>query len=183
ILVLILTFPLNLIPILGQVIFIAINGWVLTFGYRFHYDAEIRNITILQSRREAWARRSEFSQFGSAAFGLQMVPLANLLFAWTNIVGCALWVADEIERDEARFQSEQSSHSLIGPDNQVGTSLPAPYQSGNQYSPQQYQQSQQQYPMKEQSYPPQGPPAGNPYSQQGSVRIPPKDKKQTGLEY
>jgi hypothetical protein len=52
----------NLIPILGQVIFIAINGWVLTFGYRFHYDAEIRNITILQSRREAWARKSEYSQ-------------------------------------------------------------------------------------------------------------------------
>ncbi|KAF8945958.1 hypothetical protein BGZ47_001676 [Haplosporangium gracile] len=178
ILVLILTFPLNLIPILGQVIFVAINGWVLTFGYRFHYDAEIRNITILQSRREAWARRSEFSQFGSVAFGLQMVPLANLLFAWTNIVGCALWVADEIERDEARLQSEQSSHSLIGPGSQ-----PAPYQPGNQYPPQQFQQNQQQYPMKQQSYPPQGPPPGNPYSQQGSARIPPKDKKQTGLDF
>ncbi|KAG0310562.1 hypothetical protein BGZ97_012486 [Linnemannia gamsii] len=180
--VLILSFPVNLIPILGQVIFIAINGWVLTFGYRFHYDAEIRNITILQSRREAWARKSEYSQFGSAAFGLQMVPLANLLFAWTNVVGCALWVADEIERDEACLQSEQSSHSLIGPNSQAGTPPPAPNQPGNQYPPQQFQQNHQQYSMKQQSLPPQGPP-GNPYSQQGSVRIPPKDKKQTGLEY
>ncbi|KAF9548920.1 hypothetical protein EC957_005272 [Mortierella hygrophila] len=183
ILVLVLTFPINLIPILGQFIFVAINGWVLTFGYRFHYDAEIRNITVLQSRREAWARRSEYSQFGSTAFGLQMIPLANLLFAWTNIVGCALWVADEIERDESRLQSEQSSHSLIEPGSQTGTPLPAPYQPGTQYPPQQLQQNQQQYPMKQQSYPPQGPPAGSPYSQQGSVRIPPKDKKQTGLEY
>lgn len=124
-----------------------------------------------------------FDRFGSAAFGLQMIPLANLLFAWTNIVGCALWVADEIERDEARLQSEQSSHSLIGLGNQVGTPPSAPYQAGNQYPPQQFQQNQQQYPMGQQSYPPQGPPAANPYSQQGSVRIPPKDKKQTGLEY
>jgi hypothetical protein len=31
-----------------------------------------------------------------------MIPIANLLFTWTNIIGCALWVADEIEKDEAQ---------------------------------------------------------------------------------
>ncbi|KAI9234373.1 MAG: hypothetical protein BYD32DRAFT_358094, partial [Podila humilis] len=106
ILVLIVTLPLNLIPILGQILYAMINGWLLTFGVRFHYDVEICNKTVSQSRKEAWQRRSEFSGFGSVAVGLEMIPLANLLFMWTNIVGAALWVADEIERDE-RKQSQR----------------------------------------------------------------------------
>ncbi|KAI7818239.1 hypothetical protein BC939DRAFT_401770 [Gamsiella multidivaricata] len=113
ILVLIITLPFNIVPVLGQMAFVTINGWVLTFGLRFHYDAEIRNISVLQSRREAWQRRSEYSGFGAVAVALEMIPIANLLFVWTNIVGCALWVADEIEREELRLQQEQSTHSLM----------------------------------------------------------------------
>ncbi|KAF9909373.1 hypothetical protein EC991_008758 [Linnemannia zychae] len=104
IIVLILTLPLNLIPILGQILYATINGWILSFGIRFHYDAEIRNMPLAQSRREAWSRKSEYTSFGAVAVGLEMIPIANLLFMWTNIVGCALWVADEIERDERHQQ-------------------------------------------------------------------------------
>ncbi|OAQ33987.1 hypothetical protein K457DRAFT_148133 [Linnemannia elongata AG-77] len=100
IIVLIVTLPLNLIPILGQILYATVNGWILTFGIRFHYDAEIRNMPVSQSRREAWARKSEYTSFGAVAVGLEMIPIANLLFMWTNIVGCALWVADEIEKEE-----------------------------------------------------------------------------------
>ncbi|KAG0072932.1 hypothetical protein BGZ89_001607 [Linnemannia elongata] len=57
-----LTLPLNLIPILGQILYATINGWILTFGIRFHYDAEIRNMPVSQSRREAWARKSEYTR-------------------------------------------------------------------------------------------------------------------------
>jgi hypothetical protein len=32
--------------------------------------------------------------FGVAAFVLEMVPFANLIFAFTNTVGAALWAAD-----------------------------------------------------------------------------------------
>ncbi|KAG0212491.1 hypothetical protein BGX28_006258 [Mortierella sp. GBA30] len=112
IIVLLLTFPLNLIPILGQILYATINGWILTFGIRFHYDAEIRNIPVAQSRREAWQRRSEYAGFGSVAVALEMIPLANLLFMWTNIVGCALWVADEIEKEE-RLQQQQIAQGVL----------------------------------------------------------------------
>jgi len=61
ILVLIITLPLNVIPFVGQMAFATINGWVLTFGIRFHYDAEIRNISVLQSRREAWKRKRDYT--------------------------------------------------------------------------------------------------------------------------
>ncbi|KAF9200787.1 hypothetical protein BGZ59_003092 [Podila verticillata] len=137
ILVLIVTLPLNLIPILGQILYAMINGWLLTFGVRFHYDVEICNKTVSQSRKEAWQRRSEFSGFGSVAVGLEMIPLANLLFMWTNIVGAALWVADEIERDE-RKQSQRVSqtHTIAsGQSGQGPSSLTSPTSSHMPYSP------------------------------------------------
>ncbi|KAF8980197.1 hypothetical protein BGZ46_004538 [Entomortierella lignicola] len=111
---LILTLPLNVIPILGQIIYAMINGWILTYGIRFHYDAEIRNISVTQSRREAWKRKSEYAGFGSVAVALEMIPIANLLFMWTNIVGCALWVADEIEKEERRQLQEHQQNAQYG---------------------------------------------------------------------
>ncbi|KAG0325343.1 hypothetical protein BGZ99_000757 [Dissophora globulifera] len=125
ILVLILTLPLNVIPILGQIMYALINGWLLTFGLRFHYDVEIRNISVAQSRREAWSRRSEYSGFGSIAVALEMIPIANLLFMWTNIVGCALWVADEIEKEERRQQRQVLEDSL-SPSAKNGLVAPPP---------------------------------------------------------
>ncbi|KAG0007623.1 hypothetical protein BGZ80_004436 [Entomortierella chlamydospora] len=113
ILVLILTLPINLIPVLGQILYAVINGWILTFGARFHYDSEIRNISVAQSRREAWERKRDFAGFGSVAVALEMIPFANLLFMWTNIVGCALWVADEIEEEE-RCQLQEQQNAQYG---------------------------------------------------------------------
>ncbi|KAI1319270.1 hypothetical protein EDD11_004407 [Mortierella claussenii] len=116
IIVLILTLPLNLVPILGQILYAGINGWILTFGIRFHYDAEIRNLSVSESRKQAWRRRREYTGFGSIAVALEMIPIANLLFMWTNIVGCALWVADEIEREERREQERRVAQSnAMGP--------------------------------------------------------------------
>ncbi|KAG0255578.1 hypothetical protein BG011_005056 [Mortierella polycephala] len=178
ILVLIITLPVNLIPILGQMIFATVNGWVLTFSLRFHYDAEIRDISVLQSRREAWQRRSEYTGFGAIAVGLEMIPLANILFVWTNIVGAALWVADEIEEKEERMQQEQAAQSLMGPGRiSPEGSYPAAYPS---------QQNAEQYSLQQPIYPPHyqqqhatsfAQPSTDPFALQGSARIPPKDKK------
>ncbi|KAG0031905.1 hypothetical protein BGZ81_000335 [Podila clonocystis] len=176
IIVLILTLPLNLIPIAGQILYSMINGWILTFGLRFHYDAEIRNISVLQSRKEAWERRNEFTKFGSVAVGLEMIPLANLLFLWTNIVGAALWVADEIEKEEARLQQEQSSSSLISQqpyrDSPPGSTPSPVFPNNGQFNNQlnsQYNMNNQYAPG--QQYPP------NPYNNQGAAMVPPKDKR------
>ncbi|KAG0316755.1 hypothetical protein BG000_004750 [Podila horticola] len=180
IIVLILTLPLNLIPIAGQILYSVINGWILTFGLRFHYDAEIRNISVLQSRKEAWERRSEFTKFGSVAVGLEMIPLANLLFLWTNIVGAALWVADEIEKEEARLLQEQSSSSLIPQqpyrDSPPGSTPSPVFPSNGQFNNQLNNQFNTQYNMNDQYAPSQQYPP-NPYNNQGAAMVPPKDKR------
>ncbi|KAF9896425.1 hypothetical protein BX616_007488, partial [Lobosporangium transversale] len=172
ILVLILTLPLNIVPILGQMAFAIINGWVLTFGLRFHYDAEIRNISVLQSRREAWQRRSDYTSFGAVAVGLEMIPIANIFFVWTNIVGCALWVADEIEKSEAQLQLEQSSQTLMGTHQNIPLKVNTlNYSPGSRVTgvnsglPSYTPQMQPQYQPSD------------PYAHQGSPRVPPKNKK------
>ncbi|KAF9424455.1 hypothetical protein BGZ76_003521 [Entomortierella beljakovae] len=194
ILVLILTLPVNFIPILGQIIFITINGWILTFGLRFHYDVEIRNITVMQSRSEAWKRKPEFVGFGSVAFALEMIPLANILFVWTNIIGSALWVADEIERDQALLHLDNSTQSLmVGqqvPMHHIPLSdTPPEYTPGNHIHQEQQQQQQQTFyaPTNQNQYYQSQPQVSYHYqsssshndifSNQGSAMIPPKNKK------
>lgn len=77
-----------------------------------------------------------FSRFGSVAVGLEMIPLANLLFMWTNIVGAALWVADEIERDEMKQQRVSQTHTIAsGQSGQGPSSLASPASSTIPYSP------------------------------------------------
>ncbi|KAF9360394.1 hypothetical protein BGX26_009519 [Mortierella sp. AD094] len=194
ILVLILTFPVNFVPVLGQIVFFSVNGWILTFGLRFHYDVEIRNLSVNQSRQEAWKRKHEYMGFGAVAVGLEMIPIANILLVWTNIVGSALWVADEIERDEIQLQQETSSLSLMGGQIPLGHSpaedAPPEYTPGNHFnmsglSGQQYyapQQQQQQYQNQPQvSFSHQGS-SSSPYARQGSPRIPPKNRKHPDLE-
>jgi len=42
---------------------------------------------VNQSRKYAWKHRAEFCEFGAVAVLLEMTPVLNLLFFWTNVVG------------------------------------------------------------------------------------------------
>lgn len=64
-------------------------------------------------------------RFGAVAVALEMVPIANLVFMWTNIVGCALWVADEIEKEErSQPQQQQQQQQQIAQDSNPTSSKP-----------------------------------------------------------
>ncbi|KAF9290678.1 hypothetical protein BGZ68_006393 [Mortierella alpina] len=106
---LIVLLPLHVVPVVGTVVYCYLNGWVMTFSKRIHYDVELRKMSVNQSRKYAWRHRSEFCEFGAVAVFLEMTPVLNILFFWTNVVGAALWVADEIE--EARRQDRAASSS------------------------------------------------------------------------
>ncbi|KAG0328554.1 hypothetical protein BGZ99_005033 [Dissophora globulifera] len=111
---LIVLLPLHVIPVIGTVIYCYLNGWVMAFAKRIHNDVELCKMSVNQSRKYAWKHRTEFCEFGGVAVFLEMMPLINLLFFWTNIVGVALWVADEIE--EARRQDHIASRTAAGQD-------------------------------------------------------------------
>ncbi|KAJ1927337.1 hypothetical protein IWQ60_003007 [Tieghemiomyces parasiticus] len=99
VLVLLLSLPLNAIPIAGTVLAAAINGIILAWGYHLHYLVELRGMTFRQSRRWVSLNRSKYMGFGVTAFLLELVPLLNVVFMLTNAIGSALW-AEAMYREE-----------------------------------------------------------------------------------
>ncbi|KAG2183223.1 hypothetical protein INT43_006227 [Umbelopsis isabellina] len=82
---------------------------VKIWGHHIHYDLEFRGWSVAESRRYAWKRKSDYAHFGAVAVGLELVPIFNLLFMWTNAVGAALWVADQYEERERITKSQTPS--------------------------------------------------------------------------
>ncbi|KAI1321198.1 hypothetical protein EDD11_007764 [Mortierella claussenii] len=111
---LIVLLPLHVVPVVGTIIYCYLNGWVVSFAKRIHYDVELCKRSVNQSRKYAWKHRSQYCEFGAVAVFLEMTPVLNLLFFWTNVVGAALWVADEIEEDRRR--DRMASRSVAGQD-------------------------------------------------------------------
>ncbi|KAF9352500.1 hypothetical protein BGX34_012118 [Mortierella sp. NVP85] len=121
---------------------------------------------VSQSRKYAWKHRAKFCEFGSVAVFLEMTPVLNLLFFWTNVVGAALWVADEIEEAQRRDRlanrtasgQDQGSHYVtFHPYESSAPGLPTepllgghhgygsqPHSHAPQYVPPSYVQQQQQ---------------------------------------
>ncbi|KAI8376263.1 uncharacterized protein BYT42DRAFT_573992 [Radiomyces spectabilis] len=114
ILILIITAPLNLIPVVGTAISCYINGWPACWGHHIHYDLEFRGFSVSDSRRWAWKNKAAYCEFGAVAVALELIPLFNLLFMWTNVVGAALWVCDTYEKNEKVISKQQRQQQSAG---------------------------------------------------------------------
>ncbi|KAI8889603.1 hypothetical protein K501DRAFT_208087 [Backusella circina FSU 941] len=99
ILLMILTAPLQLIPILGTALACYINGWPTAWNQHVHYDLEFRGMRVRESSKLAWDKKWHYANFGSVAFAFEIIPILNIFFVWTNIVGAALWIADDYLED------------------------------------------------------------------------------------
>ena len=100
--------PLNFIPVVGTVMFIILQG--RKSGPSLHdryfqlkgYDSAQRQDHV-EKYKGAYTRQVQITirvcvliqqSFGIIATLLEMVPLASILFAFTNLTGAALWAAD-----------------------------------------------------------------------------------------
>lgn len=85
--------PLNFIPVVGTIIFILLQG--KNYGPRVHSRYFTLKGMSKQRREEVVEeRRAAYTSFGTIAVLLEMVPIAGILFAFTNVTGAALWAAD-----------------------------------------------------------------------------------------
>lgn len=106
--------PLNFIPIVGTVMFVILQG--RKFGPTAHaryFQLKQMNKKekdqFVERRKAAYARFVTsrpsdpqiltLNSFGIPAVLLEMVPIAGILFSFTNTVGAALWAADMESRD------------------------------------------------------------------------------------
>jgi uncharacterized protein involved in cysteine biosynthesis len=85
--------PLNFIPVIGTAMFVVLQGKRNGPAAHQRYF-QLKEWSKRQREVHVEQNRGGYTAFGVAAFVLEMVPFANLIFAFTNTVGAALWAAD-----------------------------------------------------------------------------------------
>ncbi|RLN58523.1 hypothetical protein BBJ29_004475 [Phytophthora kernoviae] len=102
---LILTLPINLLPIVGSIIYAWLNGTILAWEYHLLYF-EFKNFSYGQQKAFVKEHKVQYSSFGMQALLMEMIPGFGSLFVFTNAVGAALFAAhlEEEERDRGVLQ-------------------------------------------------------------------------------
>ncbi|KAF4032519.1 Etoposide-induced protein 2.4 (EI24) [Phytophthora infestans] len=98
---LIVTLPLNLIPIIGSIIYAWLNGTILAWEYHLLYF-EFKNFTYAQQKAFVNEHKVQYSSFGMQALLMEMIPGFGSIFVFTNTVGAALMAAHFEEEERVR---------------------------------------------------------------------------------
>ncbi|KAK4693815.1 hypothetical protein P7C71_g3648, partial [Lecanoromycetidae sp. Uapishka_2] len=85
--------PLNFIPVVGTVIFVILQGKRAGPAAHSRYF-QLKQWNSSQKEKHIDQYKAAYTSFGVAAVLLELVPVASILFAFTNTVGAALWAAD-----------------------------------------------------------------------------------------
>ncbi|OZJ04101.1 hypothetical protein BZG36_02855 [Bifiguratus adelaidae] len=110
-----LTFPLNFIPVLGQVIYCITNGRARQSAiHERYFDKK----GMSQEDRARWIkdRETDYLVFGIVEQALEIVPFVGMILGFCNTCGAALWAADmERNQEVARRQlgvnwTEEDAH-------------------------------------------------------------------------
>lgn len=109
---LILTAPLQLVPVLGNFVACYINGFPTAWSHRLHYDIELRGYKVSESYQHAKNNRWKYANFGAVAFALEIIPVLNIFFTWTNIVATGLWIADEYKIEKGLLKADDAYKSV-----------------------------------------------------------------------
>lgn len=115
----ILTFPLNLIPILGTILFLYINSYYYSWSLHYPYFHSI-GLTFQQGRHFVQTNEKSYRQFGFVALILELIPLINILSPITNLIGSILWIIqmEKCSTNSPRSYLISATPSLIEQGNQ-----------------------------------------------------------------
>ncbi|KAK4966346.1 hypothetical protein LTR97_011178 [Elasticomyces elasticus] len=85
--------PLNFIPVIGTVAFVALQGRKNGPSAHNRYF-QLKGMNASQKEKFVEERKGAYTSFGVAATLLEMIPIAGIFMAYTNTCGAALWAAD-----------------------------------------------------------------------------------------
>ncbi|ETV83590.1 hypothetical protein H257_04288 [Aphanomyces astaci] len=91
--VLVVTLPLNLIPIVGTMAYVWLNASLK--GWEAHlYYFEMKGYRYDEQKAIFTKRRLQYTSFGMQCMYLEMIPFLGFFFLLTNAIGAALFAAD-----------------------------------------------------------------------------------------
>lgn len=93
--------PLNFIPIVGTAIFVFIQGRTRGKSAHARYF-QLKKWSARESESFTQEHVGPYTAFGTVATVLELIPVASILFSFTNTVGAALWAAD-IEKNNTNM--------------------------------------------------------------------------------
>jgi len=105
----VVSLPLNLVPMVGTVLFLLYNG--AKAGPTFH-SRYFQAKGMSPASRKAFVdkRKGAYTAFGATTLGLNLVPVVGPIFMLTSTVGAALW-ACELEKKEKEREARRALES------------------------------------------------------------------------
>jgi len=107
---LVVTFPMNIIPFIGAITYAFVNGVSLAWSLQGVYFAK-KGLSLVQQWEYIKANLKDYLAFGVVAMMLDVIPLLDIIFFYTNIIGSAIW-AIEIEQAQ-KLENRMPPNSLI----------------------------------------------------------------------
>jgi len=100
--VMLLTLPINDLPVLGTVLWLMVNGWLYTWDLLSDYLSVFGHVTACAQGGYCFQHRIRMFSFGATALALTLIPFVGPLFYITNAFGAALFFETlvEISKDE-----------------------------------------------------------------------------------
>eukprot|EP01114_Cavostelium_apophysatum_P011654 TRINITY_DN26015_c0_g1_i1.p1 TRINITY_DN26015_c0_g1~~TRINITY_DN26015_c0_g1_i1.p1 ORF type:complete len:260 (-),score=16.28 TRINITY_DN26015_c0_g1_i1:235-1014(-) len=89
----VVTLPLNGIPVVGTIVFCYVNGWHTGWDLHEHYF-EAKGMDFRQQYRYMRLNSKAYIRFGAMCAFLEIIPVVNFIFIFTNAIGAALWAID-----------------------------------------------------------------------------------------
>ena len=104
------TLPLNLIPILGTILYVYLNGTLSSWELHLPYFA-MKGLNYAQQKQIIADNQLTYSSFGMQVAFMNLIPGFAFLFLFTNSVGAALFAADL--EDEAQKTRQPVSRQQV----------------------------------------------------------------------
>ncbi|KAL3657547.1 hypothetical protein V7S43_017514 [Phytophthora oleae] len=107
---LVVSVPLNVVPVVGNAMYAWLNGQIVAWEYHFFYF-ELKNLNFEQQQELINERSTQYTLFGMQALLLEMVPAIGAVFMFTNTVGAALFASSIEREDAAKHPQEEETDS------------------------------------------------------------------------
>lgn len=106
--------PLNFIPVVGTLIFIILQGKNMgPAAHKRYFD--LKRFNSRQRADFVEEKRGAYTSFGVVTSVLELIPVASILFTFTNTVGAALWAADMEQKGTTAPSLKKQSEESVGP--------------------------------------------------------------------